>query len=233
MSLDRAPCALVTGGARGLGAAIAARLAADGHFVYVNYLEQHAAADDLVRSIRFAGGEAIAIQADVTSREEVGRLFSEIRRDGHDVRVLVNNAGGRRDSLFALQKSDDWWEAFNHNLAPTVFCCRAALTAMVRNRQGNIINMSSISGLRGVEGQTSYSAAKAAVVGFTKALAREVGRHGVRVNSVAPGMIRTDLTADLDQSTIDRYLAINPLGRLGIADEVAGVVSCSRSSPRN
>jgi 3-oxoacyl-[acyl-carrier protein] reductase len=221
---DRA-VALVTGSSRGIGRAIARRLAADGFHVIVNSRASQEQAAAVVAEIGEAGGSAEAIPADVTDLEQARRMVAEIRNRHRHLDVLVNNAGRREDGFLLMTPADRWWRLFEDNVAAVVNCSRAALPLILAAPSPAIVNISSLSGVRGTEGQTAYSAAKAAVIGFTKALARELAHKRVSVNCVAPGPIQTEMYAMGPESTRLRRLADLPLGRVGCPDEVAEVVS--------
>ena len=207
--------ALVTGASRGIGCAIAEELARAGASVVVGY---RAGAEEAQAVAEKIGGRAL--QADVADPEEAKRLVEE----AGDLDVLVNNAGLTRDGLLARMPDDDWRAVLDTNLGGVFHTCRAAARGMMRRRAGSIVNISSIVGVHGNPGQTNYSAAKAGIIGFTKALARELGQRGVRANVVAPGYISTRLTEVLPDELKDAMLANTPLGRFGDPADVAGAV---------
>jgi 3-oxoacyl-[acyl-carrier protein] reductase len=207
--------ALVTGGSRGIGRAIAGALAEAGATVVIGYRSGAEEAKDVAGEI---GGRAV--QADVSDPEEAKRLVEE----AGDVDVLVNNAGVTRDGLLARMSDDDWRTVLDTNLGGTFNTCRAVIRGMMKRRSGAIVNVSSIVGVHGNPGQTNYSASKAGIIGFTKALARELGSRGVRANVVAPGYISTRLTNDLPEELQQAMLASTPLGRFGDPEDVAGAV---------
>lgn len=207
--------ALVTGGSRGIGRAIAAELAAAGASVVVAYRSGAEEAEAVASEI---GGRAV--QADVSRPEDAKRLVEE----AGDLEILVNNAGVTRDGLIARMPDEDWQVVLETNLGGTFYTCRAAARGMMRRRGGVIVNVSSIVGLHGNPGQTNYSASKAGIIGFTKALARELGSRGVRANVVAPGYISTRLTTELPGELQNAMLANTPLGRFGEPEDVAGAV---------
>jgi 3-oxoacyl-[acyl-carrier protein] reductase len=207
--------ALVTGGSRGIGRAIAASLAEAGATVVIGY---RSGADEAAEVADEVGGRAV--QADVSDPEEAKRLVEE----AGDVDVLVNNAGVTRDGLLARMSDDDWRTVLDTNLGGTFNTCRAVTRGMMKRRSGAIVNVSSIVGVHGNPGQTNYSASKAGIIGFTKALARELGSRGVRANVVAPGYISTRLTNELPEELQQSMLASTPLGRFGDPEDVAGVV---------
>jgi 3-oxoacyl-[acyl-carrier protein] reductase len=207
--------ALVTGGSRGIGQAIAVELAAAGADVVIGY---HSGGEEAQAVAEQIGGRAV--QADVSAPEEAKRLVEE----AGEVDVLVNNAGVTRDGLLARMSDDDWRTVLETNLGGTFNTCRAVIRGMMRRRSGSIVNVSSIVGVHGNPGQTNYSASKAGIIGFTKALARELGSRGVRANVVAPGYISTRLTHELPEELQQAMLANTPLGRFGDPEDVAGAV---------
>lgn len=217
--------ALVTGGSRGIGRAISLALAAAGATVVVNYRGNAAAADETVGAISAAGGNAIAIQADVANGDDVKRLFSEVSSAYGRLDILVNNAGITRDTLMMRMKDEDWDAVLDTNLKSQFLTTRAAISTMVRARYGRIINITSVVGLMGNAGQANYAAAKAGIIGFTKSVAREIGSRSITVNAVAPGFIDTELTAVLNDEMREALKKQIPLGRLGSPEDVAGVVT--------
>lgn len=225
MSTLKGRVAVVTGASRGLGRAIALELARRGARVVVNYRQNEAAAREVVEAIRAAGGEAIAVQADVTRYEEAERLIRAALEAFGRIDILVNNAGATRDNLLAMMKEEDWDFILATNLKSAFNCTKAALRPMMRQRYGRIINITSIAGLVGNAGQTNYAAAKAGLIGFTKSLAKEVGSRNITVNAVAPGLIPTDLTEPLPQEFKEAALRMTPLGRLGTPEDVAYAVA--------
>jgi 3-oxoacyl-[acyl-carrier protein] reductase len=207
--------ALVTGGSRGIGKAIAAELAGAGAQVVVGYRSGAEEAEGVASEI---GGRAV--QADVAQPEDAMRLVEE----AGDVDILVNNAGVTRDGLLARMPDEDWQLVLDTNLGGTFNTCRAAARGMMRRRAGAIVNVSSIVGVHGNPGQTNYAASKAGIIGFTKSLARELGSRNVRANVVAPGYISTRLTNELPEELRNAMLANTPLGRFGDPEDVAGAV---------
>ena len=207
--------ALVTGGSRGIGRAIALELARAGAEVVVGYRDGRVEAAAVAAE---TGGRAV--QADVASAEEAARLVEE----AGDLDILVNNAGVTRDGLLARMPDEDWRVVLETNLSSVFYTCRAAARGMMRRRAGAIVNVSSVVGVHGNPGQTNYSASKAGIIGFTKALARELGSRGVRANVVAPGYVATRLTDVLPDEARGLMLANTPLGRLGRPEDVAGAV---------
>jgi 3-oxoacyl-[acyl-carrier protein] reductase len=217
----REGCALVTGASRGIGAAIACALAADGWPVAVNYRADDQAAGETVRRIAAGDGRALAVCADVTEPEQIARLFETTERELGRVLVLVNNAGVRRDDLSLSLSDADWDQVIDTNLSAAFRATRHALRGMIRERFGRVINIASVVGPRANAGQANYAAAKAGLIAMTKTVAVEVARRGVTVNAIAPGLIDTDMTADLD----GELLGAVPARRAGSPDDVA---ACAR-----
>lgn len=217
--------ALVTGSSRGIGRAIALRLAADGARVLVNYRTGAEAAEAVVAAIEAAGSEALALAGDVTDPAAAEALVEAALGRFGRLDILVNNAGVTRDGLLMKMKEQDWDAVLATNLRSVFLMSRAAVRPMLRQRGGRIITITSIAGLDGNAGQTNYAAAKAGIVGFTKSLAKEIGGRGITVNAVAPGYIPTDLTRDLPAALLDEARRMTPLGRLGSAEDVAAAVA--------
>ena len=223
---------LVTGGSRGIGAAICEELAAAGAIVAVNYASNAAAAGEVCDRIKLAGGTAHAVQGDVASAEGAGALVAMVESDIGPIDALVNNAGITRDDLIMRLSDEDWRDVIDTNLGGAFFTCRALSRPMLKRRRGSIVNISSIVGVHGNAGQTNYAASKAGLIGLTKALAKELGGRGIRVNAIAPGYIATELTNVLPEQARDAILANTPLGRLGEPSDVARAVLflCSDAS---
>jgi 3-oxoacyl-[acyl-carrier protein] reductase len=217
----REGCALVTGASRGIGAAIACALAADGWPVAVNYRSDEHAAQATVGRIHDGEGRALAVRADVTEAGQVERLFEAAESELGRVLVLVNNAGVRRDDLAISLTDSDWTQVIDTNLTAAFRATRHALRGMIRARFGRVINLASVVGPRANAGQANYAAAKAGLIAMTKTVAVEVARRGVTVNAIAPGLIDTDMTADLDGKLLDAV----PARRAGRPEEVA---ACAR-----
>jgi 3-oxoacyl-[acyl-carrier protein] reductase len=217
--------AVVTGGSRGIGRAIAAELARRGCRVVVNYQANAAAADEVVAEIQAAGGEAMAVQADVSDAGQAQSLVDAAVAAYGTVDVFVNNAGITRDTLLMRMSEEDWDAVLDTNLKGAFHCAKAVQRIFLRKRAGRLIQIGSVVGLLGNAGQANYAAAKAGLVGFTKALARELGSRGITVNLVAPGFIDTDMTARLPQDVVARALEGVPLGRLGRTEDVATAVA--------
>jgi 3-oxoacyl-[acyl-carrier protein] reductase len=224
MELD-GKIAIVTGGARGIGRGIALELAKRGARVVVNYHASANAADEVVRSIRHSGGDALAVQADVSNSDEARQLIKAATEFGGRLDILVNNVGTTRDMLLAMMPESDWDLVIATNLKSAYNCCKAALKPMVRQKCGRIVNIASVAGLAGNGGQTNYSASKAGLIGFTKSLAKEIGGRNITVNAVAPGFVPTDLTNGLLSKVRDDAIKAIPLGRLGTVEDVAYAVA--------
>lgn len=216
---------LITGSSRGLGRAMARELAARGYAVGVHYVRSAAEAEALAEELRALGVKAEVFGADVADPGACKGLIAEVGERLGAVDVLVNNAGITRDGLAMRMKDDDWTAVVNTNLSSAFYLSRAALRGMLQRRWGRIVNISSVVGLMGNAGQANYVAAKAGLVGLTKALAREYGGKGVTVNAVAPGFIESDMTADLSEALKASYLAQIAAGRFGRPEEVAKAVA--------
>lgn len=216
--------ALVTGGSRGLGAAISKRLAKQGLGIIVNYRSNESAAKAVADEIIGDGGIAELLPFDVSSEESVDMALEKWEETHPDDRitVLVNNAGIREDNLLIFMQTQQWHNVINTTIDGFFYITRRVLKGMLTKRFGRIINIASLSGLKGLPGQSNYSAAKAALIGATKALAQEVAARKVTVNAVAPGFIKSDMTKDLDEDSLKKLV---PLGRFGEADEVAALVA--------
>lgn len=217
--------ALVTGASRGIGRAIALALAKEGYAVAVNYAGSREAAEAVRNEITAAGGRAFILQGDVSSAEDVDRIFKTVKEEFGFLDVLVNNAGITRDSLLVRMKENQWDEVIDTDLKSNFLTVKAAGAMMMRRKKGAIINIASVSGIIGNMGQLNYSAAKAGVIGLTKAAARELAPRGIRVNAVAPGFIVTDMTDKIPDDLKDGMLRSIPLGRFGGAEEVAKAVA--------
>lgn len=216
--------ALISGASRGIGRAIALRLAADGYHILLNYQTNRSAAEAVLNDIRTGGGDGTLLPFDVTDPEAVEQAIDTWRQQHPDsyISLLVNNAGIRHDDLLMWMSSDNWHRVLSTTLDGFFHVTRALLQEMLVRKWGRIINIASLSGLSGMPGQTNYSAAKGGLIAATKSLAREVARKHVTVNAIAPGFIRTDMTSDLDETTLKKTI---PAGRFGEAEEVAHLVS--------
>lgn len=222
--------ALVTGGSRGIGAACARALAAAGYDVAVGYAGDAAGAAQTVAAVEAAGRRAIAHRADVSDEEQAAALVAAAEDALGPLDALVLNAGITRDGLAVRMSADDWNAVIDTNLTGAFFTARPALRGMLRRRAGSIVAVSSVVGITGNPGQANYAAAKAGMIGMVRALAREAGGRGVRVNAVAPGYIATDMTAGLADDLRDGIVAGTPLGRLGEPEDVAAAVAFLCSS---
>ncbi len=217
--------ALVTGGSRGIGRAICLELAKRGARVVVNYQSSNELADAVVKEIVAAGGEAFAMQGDVASADSaVALVKAAVERFG-GLDILVNNAGITRDGLLMRMSEADWDAVHNTNLRGAFLITKAAMRPMLRAKNGRIINISSVVGVMGNPGQANYAAAKAGLIGFTRAVAREVASRGITVNAVAPGFIQTDITASLTEAQVAAVMGQIPLGRIAGPEEVAPLVA--------
>jgi len=217
--------AVVTGGSRGIGRAIALKLASLGAKVVVNYRANAEAAQEVVEAIKAQGGEAIAVQADVRDADDAKRLIETAQSTYGRLDILVNNAGTTRDTLLVRMSEEDWDLIINTNLKGAFNCTKAAMRPMMRQHYGRIVNITSVAGLAGNAGQANYCAAKAGLIGFTKAVAKEVGSRNITVNAVAPGYVPTDLTADLPQELVEKGIEMTPLGRAGSPEDIANAVA--------
>jgi 3-oxoacyl-[acyl-carrier protein] reductase len=217
--------ALVTGASRGIGRAIALRLAQLGAKVAVNYFKSTDAANQVVEAIKADGGQALAVQGDVGKFEEAQRVIKATTDAFGRLDIVVNNAGTTRDNLLALMKEQDWDVILTTDLKSVFNVSKAALRPMMKQKYGRIVNITSVAGIMGNPGQTNYSAAKAGIIGFTKAMAKEYGVRGIAVNAVAPGYVPTDLTNPLPQEVKEALLKLTALQRFGTCEEVADAVA--------
>ena len=220
--------AIVTGASRGIGRAVAVKLGSLGAKVVVNYIASASAAEEVVAEIKNGerGGDALVAQGDVSNFEDAQKVI-KAALDGFGGRldILVNNAGTNRDNLLALMKEEDFDIVIKTNLKSVFNMSKAALRVMMKQKYGRIVNMASVAGIMGNPGQTNYSASKAGMIGFTKAMAKEYGARGICVNAVAPGFIPTDLSNSTPQAAKDMLLRMTALQRFGTVDEVANVVA--------
>lgn len=216
--------ALVTGGSRGIGKSIALELAASGAKVAITYANSTAAADEVVKSIQDKGGIAIAYQADATNNARAVEVIEDIVKQFGSLDILVNNAGITQDNLILRMTEEQWDAVIQTNLKSVFNYSKAAVRPMMKQRKGSIINISSIIGITGNAGQTNYAASKAGMIAFSKSLAKELASRNIRVNSVAPGYITTDMTGKLDEKILEGIKAATPLGRAGEPVDVANAV---------
>lgn len=216
--------ALVTGGSRGIGRAIAIKLAEKGAKVAINYAGREDAANETVSIIQKKGGEAIAIKANVANFEEVEQMVKQVIETFGSLDILVNNAGITRDNLILRMKEEDWDDVINTNLKGVFNCTKAVTRQMMKQRGGRIINISSVVGVAGNAGQANYVAAKAGVIGLTKTTARELASRNITVNAIAPGFIETEMTDQLSDDLKQEMLKQIPLGSFGQPEDVANAV---------
>ncbi|UPK71458.1 3-oxoacyl-ACP reductase FabG [Chitinophaga filiformis] len=222
-------CALITGGSRGIGRAICVKMAELGYYVIINYKGNEAAAMETLDAVRAKGSDGELLQFNVGNNEEVQAVLGGWVDNNKEkqIQVLVNNAGIREDNLLFWMNSDQWRNVLNISLDGFFNVTKQVLNNMLMKRYGRIINIVSLSGIKGLPGQTNYSAAKAGVIGATKALAQEVAKRGVTVNAVAPGFIKTDMTAELNEKELAAQV---PMNRFGTPEEVAEAVAFFASS---
>ena len=217
--------AVVTGSSRGIGRAIALRLAKAGVRIVVNYRSSQAAASEVVEQIRAGGGEAIHVQADVSQVDQAQALIDAAKNAFGRVDILVNNAGTTRDTLIMRMSEEDWDVVIDTNLKGTFNCIKAVSRLMLRQRYGRIVNVTSVSGLAGNVGQANYASAKAGLIGLTKTVAKELGSRNVTCNAIAPGYVPTDLTSSLPEDLIQNAIERTPLGRTGTVEDIAAAVA--------
>ncbi|MGF1506138.1 MAG: 3-oxoacyl-[acyl-carrier-protein] reductase [Anaerolineae bacterium] len=217
--------AIVTGASRGIGRAIAVELGRRGATVIVNYRSSEDAAQQTAALITQAGSAAHLAQADVSDFAQAEALIEQVVTDHGKVDILVNNAGITRDTVIMMMSEGDWDAVITTNLKSAFNCCKAAVRRMMRKRYGRIVNITSVAGIAGNAGQTNYSASKAGLIGFTRALAREVAARHITVNAVAPGFVLTDMTADLPDNIKDGALGAIPLGRWAEPEEIGYAVA--------
>ncbi len=215
--------ALVTGGSRGIGRAICVSLAKDGFHIIINFNTNSAEAESTLAMVKENGGSGEIMQFDVSNQEAVEKALGDWQagNEGKYISILVNNAGIRKDALVMWMKNEEWNDVLNTNLNSFLYVTRFLLKDMLINKFGRILNVVSLSGIKGLPGQVNYSAAKGGVIAATKALAQEIAKKNVTVNAVAPGFIRTDMTRDLDEAQLKMMI---PMGRFGKPEEVASAV---------
>jgi len=216
--------AIVTGASRGIGREIALLLGKEGARVAVNYSGSKDKADEVVKLIKESGGEAFAIQADVSDADSVKNMVDKTVEAFERIDILVNNAGITRDNLLMRMKEDEWDDVININLKGVFLCTKGVTRQMMRQREGRIVNVASIVGVSGNPGQANYVAAKAGVIGFTKTAAKELASRNIHVNAVAPGFITTDMTDALSEEVKNQMMSVIPLGKLGKPEDVARTV---------
>lgn len=225
--------AVITGAGRGIGRAIALQFAEEGVKVVINYRNSISQVEELLQEIHKAGGDAIAVQADISHEEEAKKLIEQAVKQYGRLDVLVNNAGITKDNLLMRMSEADFTSVIDINLKGSFFCMKHASTIMLKQRSGKIVNISSVVGITGNIGQVNYAASKAGIIGMTKAAARELASRGITVNAVAPGFIETDMTGQLSDKVKEVTIANIPLRRYGMAKEVAGAVSFLASDSAN
>ena len=217
--------AVVTGSSRGIGAGIVTELARLGAKVVINYNHSREDAEAVLQAIQTIGGEGLTIQADVSQAKDAQRLIKEALNSLGQIDILVNNAGTTRDNLIMRMKEEEWDLVLQTNLTSAYHCSKAVIRPMMKQRKGRIINITSVVGLSGQEGQTNYAASKAGLIGFTKSLAREVGSRNITVNAVAPGFVPTALTNVLPEAQTQQIIEQTPLGRMGSVEDIAHAVT--------
>ncbi|MCT4606378.1 MAG: 3-oxoacyl-[acyl-carrier-protein] reductase [Marinisporobacter sp.] len=224
--------AIVTGGSRGIGKAIALKLADLGANIVVNYTSNAEKAEEVVKMIKDMGKDAIALKADVSNSEEVQNFIKEVEEKFETIDILVNNAGITKDTLLMKMKEEDWDRVIAINLKGTYNCTKAVTRKMMKQRSGKIVNVASVVGVTGNAGQANYAASKAGVIGFTKSIAKELGIRGINVNAVAPGFIETDMTEVLSDKVKEEIMKNIPMKKLGKVEDVANAVAflCSEEA---
>lgn len=213
--------AIITGASRGIGKTCAIELAKKGYISIINYVNNDEVANAVVDEIKVLGGEAKAFKCDVSDANAVKAMVDEVFKEYKRIDVLVNNAGITRDGLLIRMSDEDWLSVINTNLNSVFYMTKPVAKIMMKQRVGNIINISSISGVYGNAGQANYSAAKAGIIGLTKSMAKELAPRGIAVNAIAPGFIQTDMTSSLDQEKIVSHI---PMGRMGAPEDIAKTV---------
>ncbi|ACM60257.1 3-oxoacyl-[acyl-carrier-protein] reductase [Caldicellulosiruptor bescii] len=230
MELLKDKVALITGASRGIGRAIALKFAQNGANVVINYSSSQSQAENLKEEIEKIGTKTMIIKCDVSNPDEVNQMFSQVENEFGRLDILVNNAGITKDGLILRINEEDFDKVISINLKGAFLCARAAAKMMVKQRFGNIINISSVVGIAGNVGQANYAASKAGIIGLTKSLAKELASRNIRVNAIAPGFIKTDMTEVLSDKVKEAMLSSIPLGRFGEADEIANVALFLASS---
>lgn len=224
--------ALVTGGSRGIGKAIALELAKQGANVAINYSNNKELAEEVVREIQKYNVKSIAVKADVSKEEEVNNMIKSIKEIFGSIDILVNNAGITKDTLLLRMKIEDWQKVIDINLKGTFLCTKAVIRDMMRQKYGKIVNIASVVGITGNAGQANYSASKAGIIGFTKSVAKELAVKNININAIAPGFIQTDMTDELSDSIKAEMLNAIPMKRYGKPEDIANVVAflCSEKA---
>ena len=216
--------ALITGASRGIGREISLVFARAGAAVAVNYQRNEEAAREVLDNVKAEGGKGMIIQGDVAQSDDCNKMVKETVDNLGRIDILINNAGITRDNILARMKPEEWEEVIQTNLNGVFNCCQAVIRPFLKQKSGRIVNMASIAGIYGNSGQANYAASKAGVIAFTKTLSKELGSRGITVNAVAPGLIETDMTAELEEATREDNINKIPLGRLGKPEEVAAAV---------
>ena len=230
---EKSMVAVITGAGKGIGRAIALRLAKDGYKIAVCYNNSKSEREKVAESIIAAGGNARTFQLDITDSQNVNSVIADIENSFGEIAVLVNNAGIAEQLLFTDITDEMWHKMIDTNLSGSFYCTRAVLPFMIHRKMGKIINIASIWGETGGSCEVHYSAAKAGLIGMTKALAKEVGLSGITVNCVSPGVILTDMTSHFDEATMNELKDETSLGRIGTPEDVAGVVAFLASADAN
>ncbi len=215
---------IVTGGTRGIGRSIVLALCKEGADCAFTYAKNPAAAESLTKEIQGMGRRAMPFQLDVRDFEGTKKFVEEVKKEFGRIDILVNNAGITRDKSLMMMNKEDWSEVIDTDLTGVFNTTRACIITFLKQKSGNVVNISSVSGIHPLPGQVNYAAAKAGVIGFTKSLAKEVAPHNIRVNAVAPGFVDTDMTAALSETYREKAMKMIPLGRFGTSDEVAQAV---------
>jgi len=221
MITENKKIALVTGGSRGIGAAISLALGAKGYFVVVNYNHNESHADNIVNQIIEAGGSAIKIQGNIAESEDCSKMVSAVKEKLGKIDILINNAGITRDRSFRKMSLHEWQEVINTNLSSAFNMCSLVIPDMIENKFGRIINISSVIGQSGGFGQTNYAAAKAGLIGFSKSLALETAKYGITVNNICPGFIGTEMVAAMPEDVLKNIVSKIPMNKLGDPNEIA------------
>jgi 3-oxoacyl-(acyl-carrier-protein) reductase len=216
--------ALVTGGSRGIGREIAIELSKQGVNVAISYVNNEEKAKEVINEIEKNGVKGVLVKVDISNEEEIQNMIKVVKGQLGSIDILVNNAGITKDNLLMRMKTQQWDDVINTNLRGTYLCTKVVAKDMIKNRYGKIINIASIAGVAGNFGQANYSASKAGVIGFTKAIAKELASRGINVNAVAPGLIETDMTKVLKGDIKDSLVKNIPMGRIGTPSDIANIV---------